>query len=282
MRSVLYMPASNLKAIAKARTLPVDAVILDLEDAVAPAAKGIAREQACAAVREGGFGARAVIVRINGKHTAWHEEDLAAIVACAPDGVLVPKVDTPEDVIILDRALAAVPQIELWAMIETCTSLGNLFAIAALKATTKLSTFVLGANDLVSEMKARLSKDRAPLHFALSMAVTAGRANDLAILDGVHNDLDDLEGFERECHQGVTFGFDGKTLVHPKQIEPCNRVFAPSMEDIAWSRVLIAAFELPANASAGAIRLQGRMVERLHLDHARRVVAVAELLGGNR
>jgi citrate lyase subunit beta / citryl-CoA lyase len=279
LRSALYMPASNLKAIAKARTLPVDAIILDLEDAVAPGAKEIAREQACAAVSEGGFGAREVIVRINGRDTEWHNADLAAAVACAPDGILVPKVDTAEDVLSLNRALAGAPPIELWAMIETCASLANLFEIAALARSTRLSTFVMGTNDLASEMRARLAPDRAPLHFALSLAISAGRASDVTLLDGVHNDIDDLESFEQECRQGVTFGFDGKTLIHPKQIELCNRIYLPSAREIAWSRLVIAEFELPENVALGAIQVQGRMVERLHLEHARRIVALTEAVG---
>jgi len=278
LRSAFYLPGSNLKAIAKARTLPADAIILDLEDAVAPSAKEIARTQACSAIKDRGFGSREMILRINGMDTEWHAADLAAAMAAAPDGILVPKVSTAEDVVALDRALAAAPTIKLWAMIETCASLANLFEIAALAPTTRLSTFVIGTNDLAKEMRARAVPGRAPLQFALSLAVAAGRANQVALLDGVYNDIDDLEGFESECHQGLNFGFDGKTLIHPKQIDTCNRIYAPSTAEVEWSRAVIAAFELPENASFGAIRLQGRMVERLHLDQARRLVAMAEAM----
>jgi citrate lyase subunit beta / citryl-CoA lyase len=279
LRSALYMPASNPKAIMKARTLPVDAVILDLEDAVAPDAKETARGSACAAIREGGFGARRMIIRINAPGTDWHAADLAATVACAPDAILVPKINSAKDVLALDAALAAAPTIELWAMIETCASLANLFEIAALAKSTRLSTFVMGTNDLASEMRARLTPGRMPLQFALSLTISAARANGVDVLDGVHNDISDHEGFEEECRQGAMFGFDGKTLIHPKQIETCNRIYGPSEGEIAWSRLVIATFDMPENASLGAIQLQGRMVERLHLEQARRFVALAEATG---
>jgi citrate lyase subunit beta / citryl-CoA lyase len=276
VRSALYLPASNPKAIAKARTLPVDAIILDLEDAVAPSAKDIARQGACAALTEGGFGGRKIIVRINGRGTAWHETDLAAIAACGPDGILVPKINGAADVSALHLALEATPRIELWAMIETCASLANLFEIAALSSSTRLSTFVMGTNDLASEMRARVGTGRVALQFALGWAIAAGRASRLTLLDGVFNDLDDLENFERECAEGAMLGFDGKTLIHPKQIEFCNRAYSPSAAEIEWSRSVVNAFDEAENAALGAIQLQGRMVERLHLEHARRVLALAE------
>lgn len=277
IRSALYLPASNLKAIAKARTVPADAIILDLEDAVAPSAKDIARDRACGALTEGGFGGRKVVVRINGRGTAWHEADLAAIAACGPDGILVPKINSAADVSALHLALEATPQIELWAMIETCASLANLFEIAAVASTTRLSTFVMGTNDLASEMRARVGTGRAALQFALGWSIAAGRTSRLTLLDGVFNDLDDFESFERECEQGAMLGFDGKTLIHPKQIALCNRAYTPSVAEIEWSRSVVNAFDQAENAAFGAIQVQGRMVERLHLEHARRVLALAQV-----
>lgn len=273
-RSALYMPASNAKAIAKARSLDCDVIILDLEDAVAPDAKAMAREQAVAAVREGGFGSRELVVRVNGLDTEWGADDMAAIAAAGPDAILAPKVSTADDM----RGYAghlggrAIP---LWAMVETALSLFRLEAIAATAADTGLAGFVIGTNDLAKETGAHLNTLRTPFVGALGLAVAAARAYGLIILDGVYNDLDDDEGFAVQTHQAVTFGFDGKTLIHPRQIEPCNRAFTPDAAALDWARTIIAAFALPENASKGAIRVDGRMVERLHLAQAERTVAMA-------
>ncbi len=267
-RSALYLPASNTKALAKARTLACDVVILDLEDAVAPDAKETARDQAATAVREGGFGSRELVVRVNGLETEWGADDLAALAACPPDAVLVPKIMRGDDV---DRYAALVTgETPLWAMIETTASLFRLDEIA--KA-SRLAALVMGTNDLAKEMGAQPGPDRLPFVGALGLAVAAARAHGIAILDGVYNEIDDDAGFVAQARQAVEFGFDGKTLIHPRQIDPCNAAFLPDAAAIAWARRIIAAFDEPESASKGAIRVDGKMVERLHLHHALRVLA---------
>lgn len=276
-RSALYLPASNAKAIAKARTLPCDVVILDLEDAVAPEAKDAAREAAVAAVAEGGFGHRELVIRANGLDTEWGAADLAAIAGSQADAALVPKVNDAADIARYDAALAgAPPHMRLWAMIETCASMGNLPAIAATADTTRLSLWIMGTNDLAKEMRAQLTPCRTPFLPFLSMAVAAARAHGVSILDGVCNEFRDLEVFTAEARQGLMFGFDGKSLIHPAQVEPCNTVFSPGAADLAWARGVIEAFALPENQGKGAIRVDGKMTELLHLDQARRLLAVAE------
>lgn len=278
-RSALYMPASNAKAIEKARTLDCDAVILDLEDAVAPEAKETARAQALEAVKAGGFGRREVIVRCNGLDTPWGADDLAAAAAAGPDAILVPKVNDAADVAAYDAAIKGAPdKTRLWAMIETCRSVFRLDEIAAASKSTRLSAWVMGTNDLAKEMRARQTPGREPFNAALGLAVAAARAYGLVILDGVYNDIDNDAGLEAICEQGVDFGFDGKTLIHPRQVEICNRVFSPSAGDVAFARAVIAAFALPENAGKGAIRVEGRMAELLHLAQAQRLVAVDEAI----
>ncbi len=279
-RSALYLPASNQKALAKARTLPADVVILDLEDAVAPELKAEARAAAVAAVGEGGFGRRELVVRANGLNTPWGAEDLAAISTVGPDAVLVPKVNSPEEVRAYDAALsAAPPRTRLWIMIETCACLPLLHDIAACGADTRLAGFVLGTNDLAKEMQARPGRARTPFLPILTMAVAAARAHGLIVLDGVCNEFRDLDLFRAEAEQGLEFGFDGKTLIHPDQIAPCNDVFSPSAEEVAWAKAVSAAFELPENAGKGAIKVDGKMVELLHLDQAQRTLAIAAAIG---
>lgn len=276
-RSALYMPASNPKAMAKARSLAADVVIIDLEDAVAPEMKAEARAAAVAAVREGGFGPREVVIRANAIDTEWGPDDLAAIATSGADAVLVPKVATTEDIARYHSALASAPAaMQLWAMIETCGSVGRLDAIAAMTASTRLSLWVMGVNDLAKEMRARQTPDRTPFLPILSLAVAAARAHGLAILDGVCNEFGDLGVFQAEADQGLLFGFDGKTLIHPAQIAPCNAIFSPSEAEVAWARTVISAFTLPENAGKGAIKVEGRMVELLHRDQAQRLVSVAE------
>ncbi|MDE8654143.1 HpcH/HpaI aldolase/citrate lyase family protein [Novosphingobium album (ex Liu et al. 2023)] len=276
-RSALYLPASNAKAIAKARTLPCDMVVLDLEDAVAPEMKAQARAAAVAAVAEGGFGHREVAIRANGVDTEWGLADLAAIAGSQADAVVVPKVDSADDIARYQVALADAPAaMRLWAMIETCAAIPNLNAIAAMAASTRLSLWIMGTNDLAKDMRAQLTPERTPFLPFLSLAVAAARAHGLAILDGVCNEFRDLAVFEAEARQGLLFGFDGKSLIHPAQIEPCNAVFSPGEADLAWARAVIAAFASPENQGKGAIRVDGRMAELLHLEQARRLVAVAE------
>lgn len=274
-RSALYLPASNERAVAKARTLAADIVILDLEDAVAPEAKTAAREAAVAAVRQGGFAAPEVAIRANGLDTEWGADDLAAIVTSGADAVLVPKVSSAVDIARYQDAIASAPSaLQLWAMIETCASMAQLDAIAAMASSTRLSLWVMGTNDLAKEMRARLTPERTPFLPLLSMAVAAARAHGVAIIDGVCNEFRDLDAFRAEAEQGLLFGFDGKSLIHPAQIEPCNAVFSPSEAELAWARAVIAAFALPENQGKGAISVAGQMAELLHLDQAKQLVAM--------
>jgi citrate lyase subunit beta/citryl-CoA lyase len=282
-RSVLYMPGSNARAIEKARTLPADGVILDLEDAVAPHAKKAAREQVCQAVKAGGFGAREVFIRVNAIDTPWHAEDLNAAAHAAPDGILVPKISGPGQLELLGQRLLDMGtdhRTRIWAMIETPIAIFNIQAIAACAkdSETRLSGFVLGTNDLAKETGARLVPGRWNMLPWLSVCVLAARAYGLFILDGVYNDLSDPNGFARECAQARDMGMDGKTLIHPNQIAPCNEVFSPGIEEVAQAKKIIAAFDLPENKDRGVVQLDGRMVERMHADIARRTVTIAEAI----
>ncbi|MBV8977636.1 MAG: CoA ester lyase [Alphaproteobacteria bacterium] len=278
-RSVLYMPGSNARALEKARALAADALILDLEDAVAPDAKELARRQVCDAVAARGFGKREVIVRINALATPWGEADLAAAVAAKPDAILLPKVSTLADLHAAEERLVrlhADAAIRLWAMIETPLAVLNVAALAG--AGGRLAAFVMGTNDLIKELRGRHMVDRANLHAALGLSVAAARAHGLAVIDGVYNDIQDGDGFSASCAQARGFGFDGKTLIHPSQVEPCNRSFAPSPEEVEDARKILAAFDLPENRGKGAIKLDGRMVELLHAEIARRTVALADAI----
>src|SRR6266516_2839995 len=250
-RSVLYMPGSNARAIEKARSLAADALILDLEDAVAPDAKQIARQQVCDAVRAGGFGKREIFIRVNATDTPWGADDLAAAAAAAPDAILVPKISTPEELEGIGRrldALGTAPKTRVWAMMETPLAMLNARDIAAARSPgTRLTGFVMGTNDL-------------------------------AIVDGVYNDIGNAQGFARECAEARDLGFDGKTLIHPSQIEPCNAAFSPSAEEVESARKILAAFDRPENLDKGVVRIDGRMVERLHAEMARRTVAIADAI----
>ena len=279
-RSMLYMPGSNARALEKARELPADGVILDLEDAVAPDIKAQARELVVQALQKGGFGGREVLVRINGLDTAWWRDDLA-VAAAGPDALLLPKVSTPGQLCELARhfvGVGAEARIRVWAMMETPPAMldARAIAAAALDPATRLAGFVMGTNDLAKETRARIVPGRAPMLPWLMACVAAARAYGLAILDGVYNELGDLEGFAAECRQARDLGFDGKTLIHPQQIAPCNAAFSPAPEEVAWARKIIAAFDLPENAGKGVIQIEGRMVERLHAEMARQVMAIAE------
>jgi citrate lyase subunit beta/citryl-CoA lyase len=282
-RSVLYMPGSNARAIEKARTLPVDAVILDLEDSVAPDAKAAARKQVVDAVTAGGFGTREVIVRVNGLDTPWHVDDVTAAAHAAPDAILVPKISMPDQLDGIGQRLFDLRtslRTRVWAMIETPLAIFNILALAAEAhdSETRLAAFVLGTNDLAKETRARIVPGRAPMVPWLMSCVAAARIYGVDILDGVYNDLGDTEGFARECAQAHDMGFDGKTLIHPNQIAPCNTAFSPGAEEVAQATKIIAAFDLPENKSKGVVQIDGRMVERLHADMARRTVAIAQAI----
>ena len=276
-RSVLYMPGSNERALEKAKTLPVDALILDLEDAVAVDAKAAARENACAAAASGDFGRREITIRVNGIGTEWHDADLAAACEAGPDGIVVPKVNTAKEVKALVKAMekyGAPDRTRLWAMIETPTAIFNVRKIA--RESDRLAAFVIGTNDLVKELRADHVPGRAPLLTSLSMALLAGRESGIAVLDGVYNNVKDADGFRAECEQGRDFGFDGKTLIHPGQVEVCNEVFAPSAEAVEEANGIVAAWE--AGAGAGVVTHNGKMIELLHVEIARRVLATHEAI----
>jgi len=280
-RSALYMPGSNARALEKARTLPADAIIIDLEDAVAPEAKAAAREQTAAAVKAKGFGPREVVIRVNGFETPWAMDDLNAAMAAQPDAVLVPKVASAEQLQAIGNRLSRAPRaLQVWAMIETPQAILNIASIAgaAKDATTRLSVLVLGTNDIAKETRSRFVPGRRPWLTALSQTILAGRAQGLDVLDGVFNDIKDIEGFRLECEDGRDLGFDGKTLVHPAQIEPCNEVFSPSPEEVAAAKKIVDAFALPENKGKGVISLDGRMVEIMHADIAARTVALADAI----
>ncbi len=272
-RSALYMPASNARAIAKARTLACDVVILDLEDAVAPDEKAAARDRVVEAVREGGFGARELVVRVNGLDTPWYADDIAAIHASGVDAVLVPKVSSVADLIAV-RASLGDDGPPIWAMIEACAAILALPSLSTAAAETHLTALIAGTNDLAKEMRCRLGADRMPLIPALTATIMAARAAGIVALDGVCNALDDPTRFAAECIQGAMLGFDGKTLIHPSQIDAANAGFGPSEEELAWAGAIVAAFAKQENADKGAIRLDGQMVERLHLAEAEATLAL--------
>jgi citrate lyase subunit beta / citryl-CoA lyase len=282
-RSMLYMPGSNARAIEKARTLAADALILDLEDAVAPDAKAVARQQVCDAVRARGFGNRELLIRINGFDTPWGSDDLLAAVAAKPDAILVPKVSAADDVIEIGSRLEAAgaeARTRVWAMMETPRAVLNAREIAATAtgASLRLAGFVMGTNDLAKDTRAKIVPGRAPMVPWLMTCVAAARAFGIDILDGVYNDIGDRHGFARECAEARDMGFDGKTLIHPSQIEPCNAAFSPASEEVETARKILAAFDLPENRDKGVVRIDGRMVERLHAEMARRLVAIADAI----
>jgi citrate lyase subunit beta / citryl-CoA lyase len=274
-RSVLYVPASNARAIEKARGLGCDAVILDLEDAVAPGSKHLARDAALAAVATGGFEARELVIRINALGTMWGRADLNAVVHCRAAAVLVPKINVAADVLIYEQLLRSAPaSMQLWAMIETARSVLEVAQIAAVSQNSRLRCLVVGTNDLAGQLGMRLTAQREPLAAMLGMTVAAARAYSLTALDGVYNAFNDSDGFDVQCRQGVDYGFDGKTLIHPRQIDRANQLFSPSPESIAWATKIKLAFDQLSHAGAGAIDVDGAMIERLHLMHAERILAI--------
>jgi len=280
-RSVLYMPGSNERALEKAKTIAADALIFDLEDAVAPDAKPLARDQVAAAVKNGGYGGREIVIRVNALETPWGTEDILAACEAEPDAILVPKVVHPGDVISVAKILQGVhapDKIRLWAMMETPMAILNARTIAATAVyeENRLCCLVMGTNDLIKESRARALHDRFAVVPWLAMTLAAARAYRLDIIDGVYNEFRDEMGLREECERGRTLGMDGKTLIHPSQVGPCNQIFSPTEEEVEWSRKIIEAFRRPENKQKGVIVVESRMVERLHLGMAERTVSIAE------
>jgi citrate lyase subunit beta/citryl-CoA lyase len=274
LRSVLYTPGANERALEKAKSVPADALILDLEDAVAPGAKEQARERVCAAVAAGEFGGRVVAIRVNGTGTDWHDDDLRAAGAAGPDGIVVPKVASAQEVREIAAGLAAAGAPErtrIWAMLETPAAVLAAQEIAA--ATERLTVLVMGTNDLGTELHAEHAPGREPLLTSLSLCLLAARAAGKMILDSVYNDVRDVDGFEAECAQARRLGFDGKTLIHPGQVEICNTVFSPSEAELGNARRVIEAFEEAQRAGAAVVTVDGRMVEKMHVERARRLLS---------
>lgn len=274
------MPGANNRALEKAKSLPADAVILDLEDSVAPDAKVDARHKVCEAVKEGGYGRREVVIRPNALETAWGTNDILAAAEAAPDAILIAKVAHPGDIISAAKILKSVnapEKTKLWAMMETPQSILHAGAIAACAANpeNRLTCLVMGTNDLLKESRARALHDRFAVVPWLALTIVAARAYGVDVIDGVYNDFKDEDGFRAECEHGRTLGMDGKTLIHPTQVAPCNEIFSPTEEEVEWSRKIISAFDRPENAMKGVITVDGRMVERLHLVMAKRTVSIA-------
>jgi len=278
-RSVLYMPGSNARALEKARALAADGLILDLEDAVAPDAKALARDQIAAALQQGGYGGRELVVRINGLETPWGADDLAMAAASRAHAILIPKVERAATVREVERRLDAArasKDIAIWCMMET--PLGMLHAEEIAASSPRVGCLVMGTSDLAKDLHAAHTRERLPLLTSLGLCLLAARAVGLAILDGVHLDLADDEGFAHACRQGKELGFDGKTLIHPKTIAKANEVFAPSPDEVAWSRRVIAAHVAASKEGKGVVLVDGKLIENLHVENARRLVALAETI----
>lgn len=280
-RSLLFMPGSNARALEKARTLAADGIILDLEDSVAPDAKAVARDQIAAAVAARGFGKREVLIRINALDSPWWVDDIAMAGKAQPDGILVPKISTVDDLkAVTDRLRDAAASIQIWAMIETSRAILDADKLAAASKTVcdRLAGFVFGPNDIARETRIRMKPGRAAMIPMITHCILATRAHGLEILDGPYGDIGNIDGFAEECAQGRDLGFDGKTLIHPSHIDACNAIFTPPEAEVAEARKIIAAFALPENASRGAIQLDGRMVERLHAEMAKRTIEIADAI----
>ncbi len=278
-RSVLYVPGSNARALEKARTLPADALILDLEDAVAPDAKAAARQGILDALAVGGYGRREILVRVNGLDGEWGHDDIAAIAKSGADAILLPKIEGAEMVREAEALMVACdapPEMAIWCMIET--PLGVLHAEEIAWGSSRLGGLVMGTSDLAKDLHCLHTPDRLPLAASLSLCILAARAHGLAILDGVHLDLDDDEGFAASCGQGLAFGFDGKTLIHPRTIDTANAVFAPSADELDWSERIIAAHAEAAERGQGVVVVDGRLVESLHVENARRILGLAAMI----
>src|SRR6201981_1523410 len=282
-RSLLFMPGSNARALEKARNLAADCLILDLEDSVAPDAKAKAREQIAQAVQAKGFGKREILIRTNSLDTSWWSDDSAMAGAVEPDGILVPKISTVDDLNKIGARLnevGAPASIKVWAMIETARAVldADRLAAASRDPKTRLAGFVFGPNDIARETRIRMVPGRATMIPMITHCILAAHAYGIEMLDGPYSDFSNPEGFTAECRQALDLGFDGKTLIHPGQIEACNIVFTPPADEVTQARRIIAAFELPENASRGAIQLDGRMVERLHAEMAKRTLAIADAI----
>ncbi|WP_426438590.1 HpcH/HpaI aldolase/citrate lyase family protein [Bradyrhizobium genosp. P] len=280
-RSLLFMPGSNARALEKARTLPADGIILDLEDSVAPDAKAVARDQIAQAVAARGFGRREVLIRINALDSPWWVDDIAMAGEAQPDGILVPKISTVDDLnAVADRLGNANASIRVWAMIETARAVldADQLAAASKDPKTRLAGFVFGPNDIARETRIRMKPGRAAMIPMITHCILATRAHGLEILDGPYGDIGNVDGFAEECAQARDLGFDGKTLIHPSHIDACNAIFTPPEAAVTEARKIIAAFEKPENASRGAIQLDGRMVERLHAEMARRTIEIADAI----
>ena len=279
-RSVLYMPGSNARALEKARTIPADALIFDLEDAVAPDAKEEARAQVCQAVKAGGYGAREIVIRVNGLTTPWGRDDVVAASNAGAHALLLPKVEGAgyirEVLSIMDVAGAA-ETMAIWCMMETPLAMLHAERIAA--ASPRIGALVMGTSDLTKDLQAHHTRDRLPLVTAIGICMLAARAFDIAIIDGVHLDLEDMDGFEAICHQGHDMGFDGKTLIHPRQVDAANRIFGPTPDEIEGARRIIEAHTEAARAGKGVVVVDGRLVENLHVQEAKRTLQLAEAIG---
>ena len=278
-RSVLYMPAANTRALEKARSLAADALIFDLEDAVSPDAKDVARANACAAAGSGAYGKREIVIRANALNTPWGRDDLAAIAKSGAHAALLPKVDGAADVAAALTALdqAGAPRsLSLWCMIETPLAILRLEEIAA--ADRRASCFVMGTNDLVKDLRAQFTSDQIAVLSSLSKTVLVARAYGKTVLDGVYNDIQNIDGFKAQCRQALAMGFDGKTLVHPSQVEPCNEIFAPSTQEVERARKIIDGFERAKSEGKGVVTVDGRMVEALHVELAKRTLAVHDAI----
>lgn len=278
-RSVLYMPGANDKALEKAKSLPTDAIIFDTEDSVSPDMKAVAREKVAAAAASGEYGGRELTIRVNSIETEWFEADLRSAAAAGPAGIVVPKVDSAADVATVERILesaGAPDHTTIWAMLETPAAVENAVEIAT--ASERLTVLIMGTNDLAKELRAGLVPGRHPLLWGLGRCLNAARFAGKVILDGVYNDVKDPEGFAAECRQGAEMGFDGKTLIHPTQIEPCNDAFAPTEAEVDYSRRVIEAFEAGIAEGKGVVTVDGKMIENLHVDNARRALAMDEAI----
>lgn len=278
-RSALYMPASNARAIAKSRELPVDVIILDLEDSVAGVHKELARQQAHEALRSGGFGLREVVIRINRFNSPWHDDDLRSALEANPHAILLPKVESPDSIVRIAKRIenaGTTSRMKLWCMLETPR--GVLAANEILQSHSRLAVAVMGTSDLTSDLRARHTSIRLPLLTSLGICLLAARAHGVAILDGVHLDLDDETGFERSCVQGRELGFDGKTLIHPRQIAACNAAFSPTPEEVEMARTVVEAHAKARERGEGVTLVGGRLVEELHVSEAQRVLGLHQAL----
>jgi citrate lyase subunit beta/citryl-CoA lyase len=278
-RSVLYMPGANDKALEKAKSLPTDAIIFDTEDSVSPDMKAVAREKVAAAAASGEYGRRELTIRVNSIETEWFEDDLRSAAAAGPSGVVVPKVNSAADVAKVESILesaGAPDHTMIWAMLETPAAVEHAVEIAT--SSERLAVLVMGTNDLAKELRAGLLPGRHPLLWGLGRCLNAARYAGKVILDGVYNDVKDPDGFAAECRQGAEMGFDGKTLIHPTQVEPCNAAFAPTQDEVEYSRRVIEAFEAGISEGKGVVTVDGKMIENLHVDNARRALAMDEAI----